>query len=103
HSIRSELPFLFEGRLPDLNLGTVGGASCSATLQARLEDVLGVQRDYSHIVNGRFKGGYITRQHGKPGEGIEAVQLELAQSTYMDEASTDYLPERAERLQTQVL
>ena len=103
HSIRGELPFLFEGRLPDLNLGTAAGASCSPALQARLEAVFAAQGDYSHIVNGRFKGGYITRHYGNPAAGIEAVQLELAQRAYMDEASADYLPEHAERLQRTVL
>ncbi|MCX7555518.1 N-formylglutamate deformylase [Xanthomonadaceae bacterium JHOS43] len=103
HSIRGELPFLFEGQLPDLNLGTVNGGSCSPAMQARLEAVLAAQSDYSHIVNGRFKGGYITRHYGNPAAGIDAVQLELAQRSYMDETSTDYLPERAERLHRTVL
>ncbi|MCX7563633.1 N-formylglutamate deformylase [Xanthomonadaceae bacterium XH05] len=103
HSIRGELPFLFEGQLPDLNLGTVNGGSCSPAMQARLEAVLAAQSDYSHIVNGRFKGGYITRHYGNPAAGIDAVQLELAQRSYMDEASTAYLPERAERLHSTVL
>ena len=103
HSIRGELPFLFEGRLPDLNLGTVGGTSCSQALQARLEAVFAAQGNYSHVVNGRFKGGYITRHYGHPAAGIDAVQLELAQRSYMDEASTAYLQGRAERLQRIVL
>lgn len=103
HSIRSQLPFLFPGRLPDLNLGTAGGASCSAALQARLEAVLAAQSDYSHVVNGRFKGGYITRHYGRPETGVEAVQLELAQLTYMDEASVTWQPERAEALRQRVL
>lgn len=96
HSIRSVVPFLFEGRLPDFNLGTAGGASCTPTLQRRLERVLDAQHRYSHVVNGRFKGGYITRHHGRPDEGIDAIQLELAQLNYMDEATFEYLPERAE-------
>lgn len=95
HSIRSSVPFLFEGRLPDFNLGTADGASCTPTLQRRLERVLGAQQRYSHVVNGRFKGGYITRHHGRPDDGIDAIQLELAQSSYMDEATFEYLPERA--------
>ncbi len=103
HSIRGELPFLFEGRLPDLNLGTANGASCSPHLQERLAAVLAGQGEYSQVVNGRFKGGHITRHYGQPAEGIEAIQLELAQSIYMDEASTAYLPERAQRLQEIVL
>ncbi len=103
HSIRGELPFLFEGQLPDLNLGTVNGGSCALAMQMRLEAVLAAQSDYSYIVNGRFKGGYITRHYGNPAAGIDAVQLELAQRSYMDEASTAYLQGRAERLQRIVL
>ena len=99
HAIRSVLPFLFDGRLPDLNLGTAGGASCAPGLQRRLVDVLEAQRDYSHAVNGRFKGGYITRHYGDPANRIDAVQLELAQLNYMDEDSFAWVPERAQRLQ----
>lgn len=99
HSIRSTVPFLFEGRLPDLNLGTAAGASCAPARQARIEAALAAQSDYSWVANGRFKGGYITRHHGRPAEGVDAVQLELAQSTYMDEATGRYQPERAARVQ----
>lgn len=99
HSIRSVVPFLFEGRLPDFNLGTAAGASCSAALQERLAGVLEAQADYSFVVNGRFKGGYITRHYGQPAAGVDAVQLELAQTTYMDEVSFAYDAELAERMQ----
>ncbi|ANG63606.1 N-formylglutamate deformylase [Marinobacterium aestuarii] len=85
HSIRSEVPRLFEGRLPDLNLGTNSGTSCDPALAAQLQALCAQQKDYSHVFNGRFKGGYITRQYGDPQAGIHAVQLELAQCTYMDE------------------
>lgn len=100
HSIRgSGLPFLFEGRLPDFNLGTADGASCNPALQARLEAALAAQRDYDWVANGRFKGGYITRHYGDPGQGIDAVQLETSQRVYMDEATFDYVPARAQRAQ----
>lgn len=100
HSIRgSGLPFLFAGRLPDLNLGTSAGASCNPALQARLESMLSAQDMYDWVVNARFKGGYITRHYGRPGEGVDAVQLELSQRTYMDEGSGEYVIERAARLQ----
>jgi N-formylglutamate deformylase len=99
HSIRAEVPFLFDGRLPDLNLGTSGGASCLPDTQARIEAVLAAQSGYSWIANGRFKGGYITRRYGRPAEGIEAVQLELAQLNYMDEDSFGYDEARAGQLQ----
>lgn len=95
HSIRSVAPFLFDGRLPDFNLGTVDGASCAPALQRKLVDVLDVQCDRTHVVNGRFKGGYITRHYGRPHERVDAVQLELAQLNYMDETTYEYLPERA--------
>ncbi|MBD9436479.1 N-formylglutamate deformylase [Pseudoxanthomonas sp. PXM03] len=99
HSIRSEVPFLFEGRLPDFNLGTAGGASCSPGLRHALEGVLASQVDFSFVVNGRFRGGYITRHYADVTRDIQAVQLELAQLNYMDEDSFAYLPERAARTQ----
>ncbi|MBT9455415.1 MAG: N-formylglutamate deformylase [Burkholderiaceae bacterium] len=85
HSIKSVLPWLFEGKLPDLNLGTADGRSCDAGLTAQLAAVLAGQGDYTHIVNGRFKGGYITRNYGQPEQGIHTVQLEMCWSTYMQE------------------
>ena len=100
HSIRgSGLPFLFDGRLPDLNLGTASGASCAPQVQARVEAVLGRQAGYDWVANGRFKGGHITRHYGDPANGIDAVQLELSQRTYMDEASFAYDEVAAARLQ----
>lgn len=100
HSIRgSGLPFLFEGRLPDLNLGTAAGASCSPDVQQRLEDVLGAQAEYDWVANGRFKGGHITRHYGQPQGGIDAVQLEISQRNYMDEDSFAYDEAKAARLQ----
>ncbi|HEX4854563.1 N-formylglutamate deformylase [Arenimonas sp.] len=99
HSIRGTVPFLFEGRLPDLNLGTAAGTSCAPGVQARLEAVLAAQSDYSWVANGRFKGGYITRHYGRPAQGVDAVQLELAQPTYMDEDAVCYDEAKAAALQ----
>ncbi len=99
HSIRGELPFLFDGRLPDLNLGTAGGTSCAPALQARLEQVLAGQGDYDFVINGRFKGGHITRHYGDPDAGIDAVQLEISQRVYMDEDTFVYRDARATRAQ----
>ena len=100
HSIASVLPRFFEGRLPDLNLGTAEGCSCAPPVQAAAEAVLRAQRDHTHVANGRFKGGYITRHHGRPEEGIHALQLEMCQATYMDEtAPFAYRPDLAVRVQ----
>ena len=99
HSIRGELPFLFEGRLPDLNLGTAGGTSCRPQTQARIEAVLAAQHDYAFVANGRFKGGHITRHYGRPGQAVEAVQLEISQRCYMDEDSFEWDADKAARLQ----
>lgn len=95
HSIRGHVPMLFEGRLPDFNLGTAAGASCGASLQAKLQTGLEAQSQFSFAVNGRFKGGYITRHYGNPDAGIQAIQLELAQSNYMDEESFAYDDKKA--------
>jgi N-formylglutamate deformylase len=86
HSIRTELPWLFEGRLPDLNLGTASGASCAPSLRDALAAVLAAQTRYTQVVDGRFKGGYITRRYGQPESGVHAVQLEMGWRCYMDEA-----------------
>jgi N-formylglutamate deformylase len=99
HSIRGELPWLFPGRLPDLNLGTAGGASCSPELAERLARALARQDGYDWVANGRFKGGHITRHYGRPELGVEAVQLEIAQRCYMDEASFEWDAAKAAQLQ----
>ena len=85
HSIASVIPRLFDGQLPDINIGTNQGASCSTAVIEAIQDVCAAQSDYSWVVNGRFKGGYITRAYGQPEQGVQAVQLELAQLNYMDE------------------
>jgi N-formylglutamate deformylase len=85
HSIKSALPWLFEGTLPALNLGTVDGASCAPALRDALAGVLAAQDRYSHVVDGRFKGGYITRHYGRPAQQVHAVQLEMTWACYMDE------------------
>ena len=87
HSIRSQIPWLFEGRLPGLNLGTANGASADATIADALMTVCAGQSAVSHVLNGRFKGGYITRRYGAPAQGVHAVQLEMCQSLYMQEHS----------------
>lgn len=85
HSIRSHVPRFFEGRLPDFNFGTSNGASAVAGLAEELAAVVERHGEYSAVANGRFKGGYITRQYGQPSQDVHAVQLELSQITYMEE------------------
>ncbi|HEY9513641.1 MAG TPA: N-formylglutamate deformylase [Rhodanobacter sp.] len=104
HSIRSRVPMLFTGRLPDFNLGTASGASCSPGLQARLQGCLDAHAArFSHAVNGRFKGGYITRHYGDPAGRVQAVQLELVQLNYMDEDSRVFDEEKATEVRRQIL
>ena len=86
HSIKSTLPWLFEGTLPHLNLGTAGGSSCAPSLGTALAQVLSAQDRFGHVVNGRFKGGHITRRFGLPADGVHAVQLEMCWRCYLDEA-----------------
>jgi len=99
HSIRSQIPWLFEGKLPDLNLGTASGASCVPVLRDTLSTLLQTS-PFSHAVDGRFKGGYITRHYGRPAERVHAVQMEMCQSLYMQEQLPfAYLPQLALRAQ----
>jgi N-formylglutamate amidohydrolase len=86
HSIRGEVQRFFSGRLPDLNLGTANGVSCALELQAVAGSVLASAVGFTHVVNGRFKGGWITRHYGRPYDNVHALQLEMAQRCYMDEA-----------------
>jgi len=85
HSIRSEVPRFFDGRLPDFNLGSANGSSCAAGLGEQLMAAAQRHPDYSAVLNGRFKGGYITRAYGAPTDNIHAIQLELSLRTYMAE------------------
>ena len=93
HSIKSELPWLFEGTLPHMNLGTVQGGSCDPSLRAALAGVLSAQTNYSHVLDGRFKGGHITRQHGQPSAGVHAVQLEMCWRAYLEEPADNSPPQ----------
>ena len=97
HSIPARVPLLFEGVLPDLNIGTNGGLSCAAQITAAVAAVAGAST-YSSVVNARFRGGHITRSFGAPEDGIHAMQLELTQRNCMDENSLDYDEDRAARL-----
>lgn len=99
HSIASVLPRLFDDKLPDLNLGTQDGRTCAAAVQQAAVDAMAAS-PYTWVANGRFKGGYITRNYGAPERGIHAVQLEMCQSTYMNEhAPFDYRVDLAEAMQ----
>ncbi|MGI8840741.1 MAG: N-formylglutamate deformylase [Caulobacteraceae bacterium] len=84
HSIRSRIPRLFEGELPHFNIGTNSGASCHPALAAAVETVCDASA-FSRVTNGRFKGGYTTRHHGRPDEGVHAIQMELACRGYMND------------------
>ena len=100
HSIRSVLPRFFEGKLPDLNLGTADGASCDPALAAQLLAIAKEAEGYDAVLNGRFKGGHITRFYGQPAAGVHAVQLEMTQCSYMQEQLPfDYLPQVAAEVQ----
>ena len=83
HSIRSRIPFLFEGLLPDLNIGTDEGRTCAPEMEAAVARLCGAAPGYTSTLNGRFKGGWTTRHYGRPETGVHAIQMELAQSTHL--------------------
>ena len=97
HSIASRVPRLFDGALPVLNLGTFDGNSCNSRIANTLQQIAEAS-PYESVLNGRFKGGYITRHYGDPAGNVHAVQLELAQRAYMNEVSRDYDDELARSL-----
>lgn len=97
HSIQGEVPRLFEGELPILNIGTYDGRSCAGEISASVVEVA-TASDYPSVHNGRFKGGYITRHYGQPADDIHAVQLEISQRAYMDEASRAFDDAKAVKL-----
>ncbi|MEO1109357.1 MAG: N-formylglutamate deformylase [Pseudomonadota bacterium] len=99
HSIRSHIPFLFNGTLPDMNLGTNGGVTCAPEVEAIAHE-FAASSPYSSVLNGRFKGGWTTRHYGRPAEGVHAIQMELAQSTYLhaETAPWTYDTQKADRL-----
>ena len=100
HSIRSVVPRFFEGQLPDLNLGTADGKSCDPALAQDLLQLAQSRPGYTAVLNGRFKGGYITRHFGQAQQGIHAIQLEMTQRTYMQESIPfAYDPARAALVQ----
>jgi N-formylglutamate deformylase len=97
HSVASEVPTLFIGVLPEFNFGTRDHASCPRAVADQLLKLVTSDGKFGAVMNGRFKGGYITSAYGRPNEGIYAVQLELARRVYMDEAAgTGWNPQRAE-------
>lgn len=94
HSIASCVPNLFEGTLPDLNLGTANAQSCAPELEYAMAEVI-QSSEFTSVVNGRFIGGYITRHYGNPAQKIQAAQMEIAQIAYMNESDFCYSEAKA--------
>ncbi|SLM62185.1 MULTISPECIES: N-formylglutamate deformylase [Dickeya] len=100
HSIASHIPRLFAGQLPDLNLGSNDGLSCAPALESAIAATCQSQSHWSWVLNGRFRGGYITRAYGQPAQHQHAIQLELSQCNYMDEKPPfSWQPAKAQALQ----
>jgi N-formylglutamate deformylase len=95
HSIRSLIPFLFDGTLPDFNIGTNDGVTCAPQFQQAVTTIAGAAPFYSNVVNGRFKGGWTTRHYGRPETGVQAIQMELAQSTHLESEAAPFAYDEA--------
>jgi N-formylglutamate deformylase len=87
HSILSRSPRLFAGELPQFNIGTNGGAACDAALTRTVERIC-ERSGMTQVTDGRFRGGWITRHHGKPQSGVHAIQMELAMRGYLREPAS---------------
>jgi N-formylglutamate deformylase len=101
HSIRSVIPFLFEGVLPDLNIGTNNGATCDPRIEAATFDICSAS-SRTHVLNGRFKGGWTTRRYGRPQDGVHAIQMELAQSTHLASEAPPFAYDEAKAAELRV-
>ena len=97
HSIASRVPLLFEGSLPDFNMGTQHGSTCPPSMSDRVGQFCQGLSGYSYVDNGRFIGGYITRHYGRP-SSVNSLQLELSQATYMDESEMSWQAETADQV-----
>lgn len=100
HSIRSNIPFLFDGTLPDFNVGTNGGVTCASEMETAVAELCAAAPGFTSVLNGRFRGGWTTRHYGRPAEGMHAIQMELAQSTHLETEAAPfaYSPEKAAKL-----
>ncbi|WND01785.1 N-formylglutamate deformylase [Temperatibacter marinus] len=99
HSIKSEVPRFFEGKLPDFNIGTNSGKSCYTDFETLAYNTLSRSARHSTVLNGRFKGGFITRKYGNPVEGVHSIQLEMSQALYMNEETLSYDTQKASVVQ----
>jgi N-formylglutamate deformylase len=93
HSILSRVPRLFDGVLPNFNIGTNNGTTCDPALTRRIEQVCDSDARFTRVTNGRFRGGWTTRHYGQPARGIHAIQMELACRSYLEEPQTRLSPE----------
>lgn len=84
HSIRSRIPYLFDGILPEINIGTDNGTTCAPAMERAVHG-LAQASGFSHVLNGRFRGGWTTRHYGQPKRGVHAIQMEIAQSAYLEQ------------------
>jgi len=100
HSIRSKIPFLFDDRLPDINIGDNSGVTCDPNITKAIKDICEAQNGFSYVLNGRFRGGWTTRHYGRPMDGVHAIQMELAQRRYLESETPPfaYAPEKAQSL-----
>lgn len=94
HSIRSVIPWLFEGTLPDFNTGTNTGTTCDPRIETAVAGEAAAS-GRTHVLNGRFKGGWTTRHYGRPAEGFHAIQMELAQSSHLATETPPFALDRA--------
>jgi len=100
HSISTPLPFLYEGNLPDFNIGTNNGTTCAPVLEQAVQDIVKQASGYSYVLNGRFKGGWTTRHYGEPSSGVHAIQMELVRENYLTISAPPFTYDeiKAERL-----
>jgi formiminoglutamase len=95
HSIRSRIAFLFDGRLPDLNIGTNNGVACAPEMERAVATACARAEGFTSVLNGRFRGGWTTRHYGRPRDGLHAIQMEIAQCAYLETEAAPFAYDEA--------
>ena len=73
--------------IPQVVLGDCFGASCEGELSEKVFNLF-CAAGFRVEMNNPFSGGFITKNYGVPKENVQAIQVEIDRSLYMNE--TDY-------------
>ncbi|QYE36464.1 N-formylglutamate amidohydrolase [Polymorphobacter sp. PAMC 29334] len=83
HSMPTPPPV--QGGAPQIVIGDLFGAAAASPLVGAIERYFRAA-GFRVARNAPYAGGYTTARHGRPAEGVHAVQIEIDRALYMDPA-----------------